>query len=176
RKVVLHAEVREDSGTVRPDFGVRIDGLMSGHVELKKPETSLDPDTYSKSSHNGRQWKRLSKLPNLLHTNGLEWRLWRYGELVTTANLPMKSLTKFRGGFTAPPALDTLLSSFLSWTPTPITTVTRLVDTIAPLAALLREEVLESLKANRRNAKATGREENSYPFIGLKRDWQIGRA
>ena len=172
RKVVLHAEVREDSGTVRPDFGVRIDGLMSGHVELKKPETSLDPDTYSKSSHNGRQWKRLSKLPNLLHTNGLEWRLWRYGELVTTANLPMKSLTKFRGGFTAPPALDTLLSSFLSWTPTPITTVTRLVDTIAPLAALLREEVLESLKANRRNAKATGREENSYPFIGLKRDWR----
>lgn len=80
RKVVLHAEVREDSGNVRPDFGVRIDGLMSGHVELKKPETSLDPDTYSKSSHNGRQWKRLSKLPNLLHTNGLEWRLWRYGE------------------------------------------------------------------------------------------------
>ena len=43
---------------------------------------------------------------------------------------------------------------------------------IAPLAALLREEVLESLQANRRNAKATGREENSYPFIGLKRDWR----
>ena len=37
---------------------------------------------------------------------------------------------------------------------------------------MLREEVLESLKANRRNAKATGREENSYPFIGLKRDWR----
>ena len=172
RKVVLHAEVREDSGTVRPDFGVRIDGLMSGHVELKKPETSLDPDTYSKSSHNGKQWKRLSKLPNLLHTNGLEWRLWRYGELVAMAHLPVSSLTKFKGAITAPPELDTVLSSFLSWTPTPITTVTRLVDTIAPLAALLREEVLESLQANRRNAKATGREENSYPFIGLKRDWR----
>ena len=37
RKVVLHAEVREDSGTVRPDFGVLIDGFMSGHVELKSP-------------------------------------------------------------------------------------------------------------------------------------------
>ncbi|MDN6494636.1 MAG: type I restriction enzyme HsdR N-terminal domain-containing protein, partial [Corynebacterium casei] len=72
RKVVLHAEVREDSGNVRPDFGVRIDGLMSGHVELKKPGTSLDPDTYGKTTHNGKQWKRLSKLPNLLHTNGLE--------------------------------------------------------------------------------------------------------
>ena len=172
RKVVLHAEVREDSGTVRPDFGVRVDGLMSGHVELKKPGTSLDPDTYGKTTHNGKQWKRLSKLPNLLHTNGLEWRLWRYGELVAMAHLPVSSLTKFKGAIAAPPELDTVLSSFLSWTPTPITTATRLVDTIAPLAALLREEVLESLQANRRNAKATGREENSYPFIGLKRDWR----
>src|SRR5699024_7235533 len=85
------------------------------------------------------------------------------------------SLTKFKGAIAAPPELDTVLSSFLSWTPTPITTVTRLVDTIAPLAALLREEVLESLKANRRNAKATGREENSYPFIGLKRVRSVRR-
>lgn len=172
RKVVLHAEVREDSGNVRPDFGVRVDKLMSGHVELKKPGTSLDPDTYGKTTHNGRQWKRLRNLPNLLHTNGLEWRLWRYGELVAMAHLPMSSLTKFKGAIAAPPELDTVLSSFLSWTPTPITTVTRLVDTIAPLAALLREEVLESLKANRRQARTTGREENSYPFIGLKRDWR----
>lgn len=172
RKIVLHAEVREDAGNVRPDFGVRIDGLMAGHVELKKPGTSLDPSTYGKTTHNGRQWKRLRNLPNLLHTNGLEWRLWRYGELVTMAHLTVSSLTKFRGTITAPPELDTLLSSFLSWTPTPIKTITRLVDTIAPLAALLREEVLESLKANRRDAKKTGREESSYPFIGLKRDWR----
>lgn len=172
RKIVLHAEVREDAGNVRPDFGVRIDGLMAGHVELKKPGTSLDPSTYGKTTHNGRQWKRLRNLPNLLYTNGLEWRLWRYGELVTMAHLTASSLTKFRGTITAPPELDTLLSSFLSWTPTPIKTITRLVDTIAPLAALLREEVLESLKANRRDAKKTGKEENSYPFIGLKRDWR----
>src|SRR5699024_2317084 len=158
RKVVLHAEVREDSGNVRPDFGVRDDKLMSGHVELKKPGTSLDPDTYGKTKHNGRQWKRLRNLPNLLHTNGLEWRLWRYGEIVAVAHLPVSSLTNFKGAIDAPPKLDTVLSSFLSWTPTPIKTITRLVDTIAPLAALLREEVLESLKANRRNAKATGRE------------------
>ena len=32
RKVVLHAEVREDSGTVRPDFGVRIDEIGRAHV------------------------------------------------------------------------------------------------------------------------------------------------
>src|SRR5699024_1602779 len=112
RKVVLHAEVREDAGTVRPDFGARIDGVMSGQGELKQPGTSRDPATYGKTTHNGKQWKRLSKLPNLLHTNGLEWRLWRYGELVAMAHLPVSSLTKFKGAIAAPPELDTVLSSF----------------------------------------------------------------
>src|SRR5699024_12346094 len=112
----------------------------------------------------GKLCNLLIKLPNMHHSIGVDWRMWRYGELVTIAHLPVSSLTKFKGAIAAPPELDTVLSSFLSWTPTPITTVTRLVDTIAPLAALLREEVLESLQANRRNAKATGREENSYPF------------
>src|SRR5699024_12170681 len=119
------------------------------HVELKKPGTSLDPDTYGKTTHNGKQWKRLRNLPNLLHTNGLEWRLWRYGELVAMAHLPVSSLTKFNGTIAAPPELDTVLSSFLSLTPTPIITVTRLMNTIVPLTALLRLVVMESLHANK---------------------------
>lgn len=173
RSVVLHEEVREEAGTVRPDYGVRVDELMSGHIELKKPGTSLDPSTYGKTTHNGRQWRRLRNLPNLLHTNGLEWRLWRYGELVgKPIHLDAASLTKYKGILTAPAEFGIMLTSFLSWGPTPITTVSRLVDTIAPLAALLREEVLESLKANRREAKATGKPDNTYPFIGLKRDWR----
>src|SRR5699024_8882300 len=97
RKVVLHAEGREGSGNVRPECGGRVDGLMPAHVELKTPGTSLDPDTYGKTTHTGKQWKRLRNLPNLLHTNGLEWRLWRYGELVAMAHLPVSSLTKFKG-------------------------------------------------------------------------------
>lgn len=173
RTVVLHEEVREDSGNVRPDYGVRVDKLISGHVELKRPGTSLDPTTYGKTTHNGKQWKRLRNLPNLLHTNGLEWRLWRYGELVgSPVHLDAASLTTHKGALTAPPEFETMLTSFLGWGPTPITSITRLVDTIAPLAALLREEVLESLKANRRHAKSTGRPEAHYPFIGLKRDWR----
>lgn len=173
RTVVLHEEVREDSGNVRPDYGVRVDKLISGHIELKRPGTSLDPTTYGKTTHNGKQWKRLRNLPNLLHTNGLEWRLWRYGELVgSPVHLDAASLATHKGRLTAPPEFETMLTSFLGWGPTPITSITRLVDTIAPLAALLREEVLESLKANRRHAKATGRPEAHYPFIGLKRDWR----
>lgn len=173
RTVVLHEEVREDCGNVRPDYGVRVDKLISGHIELKRPGTSLDPTTYGKTTHNGKQWKRLRNLPNLLHTNGLEWRLWRYGELVgSPVHLDAASLATHKGRLTAPPEFETMLTSFLGWGPTPITSITRLVDTIAPLAALLREEVLESLKANRRHAKATGRPEAHYPFIGLKRDWR----
>ena len=170
---VLHEEVREDAGTVRPDYGVRVNGLMSGHIELKRPGTSLDPATYSKSSHNGRQWQRLMNLPNLLHTNGSEWRLWRYGELISEpVHLHTASLATHSGKLAAPQSLAALLNSFLTWNPTPITSVGRLVDTIAPLAVMLREEVLESLKADRRYAKAHNIDENLRPFVGLRRDWR----
>lgn len=34
KAVVTHDEVSEFSGTVRPDFGVRVNGLLIGHIEL----------------------------------------------------------------------------------------------------------------------------------------------
>ncbi|CBT77241.1 putative site-specific DNA-methyltransferase (adenine specific) [Glutamicibacter arilaitensis Re117] len=172
RKTVMHREVREDSGTVRPDYGARVDGLMTGHVELKKPGTSLDPSTYAKTSHNARQWQRLSNLPNLLHTNGTDWRLWRFGELIADSTLHTPSLATHKGKLTAPASFLPLITDFLTWTPTPITSVGRLVDTIAPLAVMLREEVLESLKADRRFAKANNIDPGLRPFIGLHRDWR----
>lgn len=170
---VLHEEVREDGGTVRPDYGVKVNRLMTGHIELKRPGTSLDPDTYGKSSHNGRQWQRLRHLPNLLHTNGTEWRLWRYGKLVgTPVHMHTAGLAHHTGRLLAPASISTLLNDFLTWSPTPITTVTRLIDTMAPLAAMLREEVLESLRADRRYVKQHDVDENTRPFLGLRRDWR----
>lgn len=171
-KTVMHKEVREDSGTVRPDYGARVNGLMTGHIELKKPGTSLDPTTYAKTSHNARQWQRLRNLPNLLHTNGTDWRLWRYGELIADSTLHTPSLATHKGKLTAPASFLPLVTNFLTWTPTPITSVGRLVDTIAPLAVLLREEVLESLKADRRFAKANNIDPSLRPFVGLHRDWR----
>lgn len=168
----MHREVREDAGMVRPDYGVRIDGLMAGHIELKKPGVSLDPTTYGKTSHNSRQWQRLRNLPNLLHTNGTDWRLWRYGELIADSSLHTPSLAVHKGRVTAPASFLPLITSFLTWTPAPITSVGRLVDTIAPLAVLLREEVLESLKADRRFAKANNIDPSLRPFVGLHRDWR----
>lgn len=107
KKVVAHDEVRELDGTVRPDFGVRVNGLLVGHIELKAPGVSLDPTTYAPNSHNGKQWKKLELLPNLLHTNGIEWRLWRFGELVDEpVHMHTPDLTKTKGTLTAPSRLS----------------------------------------------------------------------
>lgn len=169
----IHREVPFDDGLVRPDFGVRVKQLITGHVELKAPGTSLDPDTYGKTTHNGVQWQRLKNIPNLLHTNGKEWRLWRYGEMVTEspARFHTADITKHRGAADFTANFEGMLRAFLTWEPSPIYTAKKLVTTIAPLAALLREDVLTALKDERRWQK---RSETSVlsPFLGLKEDWQ----
>ena len=63
-KTVAHDEVREQDGSVRPDFGVRVNDVLVGHIELKAPGVSLDPESYGKTTHNYRQWQRLKELPN----------------------------------------------------------------------------------------------------------------
>ena len=171
-EVSTHAEVRELEGTVRPDIGVLVGGVLTGHVEVKAPGVSLDPASYGKTTHNYRQWQRLKELPNLLHTNGLEWRLWRYGELVAPpVHIHALSLEKFPGRLTAPPALEAVLTSFIGWTPVPITSVSRLVETLAPLARMLREEVVDALRKERK-AKKNGAEDHELPLLGLSRDWR----
>lgn len=170
-RITTHDEVSLD-GAVRPDFGVIVDGVLTGFIELKAPDVSLDPSTYSKSTHNYRQWQRLKELPNLLHTNGIEWRLWRYGELVDQPiRLHTPSLVNTRGRLTAPGSLELILSGFLRWKPVPITSVAKLVDTLAPLARMLREEVKLAMTAERRAVKA-GADKEVQPFLGLAKDWR----
>lgn len=171
-RVTTHAQVRELAGAVRPDIGVMVNGALTGHVELKAPGTSLDPATYGKSTHNFRQWQKLRELPNLLHTNGIEWRLWRYGELVESpTHVHAKSLTTYSGVLTAPPSLEVTLSSFLAWAPSPITSISKLVGALAPLARMLREEIVDALTEERR-ARARGASEYDLPLSGLSKDWR----
>lgn len=170
--VTAHNEVRALNGIVRPDFGVRVNGVLTGYIELKAPGKSLDPSTYGKTSHDGRQWQRLKELPNLLHTNGIEWRLWRYGELVEEpVHLHASDLATHVGKLTSPPRLELIVSSFLNWEPMPITTVKTLVDTLGSMAVMLRQEVVESLKKERKNIKM-GEDKNLQPFLGLAKDWR----
>lgn len=172
-------------GLVRPDYAIMVDGVLTGYVELKAPGKNIDPASFNKKSHEYKQWQRLRNLPNLLYTNGTEWRLYRYGEPVLTSTgydaAHMHGSFSGHGTLGAPDALATFFLSFLRWSPSPITSADQLVETLAPLAALLREEMLLGLsaqektyKAEQAKAKKKGEEDSVFPppLVGLRKDWR----
>lgn len=77
---VPYDEVRDTDRAVRPDYAIAVDGAITGYIEVKRPGAGVDPDSFT--GHNLRQWQRQRDLPNLIYTNGTEWRLWRDGEPV----------------------------------------------------------------------------------------------
>jgi hypothetical protein len=166
---VFHDEVRDTTRQVRPDYGVSVKGAITGYVEVKAPAKSIDPA--SLTGHDKRQWERQRDLPNLLYTNGTDWRLYRDGELYGQPVSFTGSLESAGGDLAAPPQFESLLIEFLRWKPAPITSVGALVRAIAPLTRLLRGEVLDQLDVERR-AITTGAEEVGQPFLGLARDWR----
>ena len=162
-----------------------VDGVLTGYVELKAPGKNIDPASFTKKSHEYKQWQRLRNLPNLLYTNGTEWRLYRYGEPVLTSTgydaVHMHGSFSGHGTLSAPDALATFFLNFLRWVPAPITGADQLVETLAPLAALLREEMLLGLsaqektyKADQAKAKKKGEEDFVIPppLVGLRKDWR----
>lgn len=172
-------------GLVRPDYAITVDGVLTGYVELKAPGKNIDPASFTKKSHEYRQWQRLRNLPNLLYTNGTEWRLYRYGEPVLTSTgydaVHMHGSFSGHGTLSAPDALATFFLNFLRWVPSPITSADQLVETLAPLAALLREEMLLGLSAQEKTykaeqAKAKKKGEEDFvippPLVGLRKDWR----
>lgn len=172
-------------GLVRPDYAIMVDGVLTGYVELKAPGKNIDPASFAKKSHEYKQWQRLRNLPNLLYTNGTEWRLYRYGEPVLTSTgyeaVHMHGSFSGHGTLSAPDALATFFLNFLRWVPAPITSADQLVETLAPLAALLREEMLLGLSAQEKTykaeqAKAKKKGEEDFvippPLVGLRKDWR----
>lgn len=170
---------------MRPDYAITVDGVLTGYVELKAPGKNIDPASFSKKSHEYRQWQRLRNLPNLLYTNGTEWRLYRYGEPVLTSTgydaVHVHGSFSGRGTLSAPDALATFFLNFLRWVPAPIKSADQLVETLAPLAALLREEMLLGLaaqektyKAEQAKARKKGEEDEVLPpqLVGLRKDWR----
>lgn len=170
---------------MRPDYAIMVDGVLTGYVELKAPGKNIDPASFTKKSHEYKQWQRLRNLPNLLYTNGTEWRLYRYGEPVLTSTgydaVHMHGSFSGHGTLSAPDALATFFLNFLRWVPAPIQSADQLVETLAPLAALLREEMLLGLavqektyKADQAKAKKKGEEDFVIPppLVGLRKDWR----
>lgn len=168
--VVPHDEVRDTERGVRPDYGMRVEGAIAGYLEVKRPGLPLDPESFT--GHNDHQWQRLRDLPNLLYTNGTEWRLWRGGqEAREPVYLGGGALASAGKSLAAPSALALLLTDFLRWEPSPIGSVSALVRAIAPMTRLLRGEVLDQLALEKSRVGA-GTPEVDQPFLGLARDWR----
>lgn len=170
-EVSWHDEFRVPDLGVRPDYAVRASGELAGYIELKKPGLSVDPDTFGKS--NREQWEKLRNLPNLLYSNGTEWRLFRdgrqFGETVYFTGSLRTAGEKLEP--VDPTAFDALLRQFLVWKPAPIKRVARLVQHVAPLCRLLRSAVLEQLVAEARSSRRDD-DVRARPFTGLKNDWR----
>jgi hypothetical protein len=169
-QAVFHDEVRDAQRRVRPDYGVSVAGGINGYIEVKAPSHVLDPAKFT--GHDREQWERQRDLPNLIYTNGTEWRLYRNGELqAAPVSLAGGALTEAGLGLLAPVGLEWLLTDFLRWKPAPITSVGALVRAVAPMTRLLRGEVIDQLAAERK-AIASGADKYSQPFTGLARDWR----
>jgi hypothetical protein len=167
---VFHDEVRDSERQVRPDYGVSVKGAITGYVEVKAPGRGIEPDAFT--GHDERQWERQRDLPNLLYTNGTQWRLYRDGELERgPVSFSGGTLESAGTGLTAPPEFEALVTDFLRWHPAPITSVGALVRAIAPLTRLLRGEVLDQLTSEQRAVRA-GADKWSQPFTGLANDWR----
>ncbi len=169
-KVVPYDEVRDTDRGVRPDYAISVNGAITGYVEIKKPGANLDPDSFT--GHNLKQWKRQRDLPNLIYTNGTEWRLYRDSQPVgDPVHLTGGTLRNAGSKLSCGNNFEELLTDFLRWKPAPITGVVALVRAVAPLCRLLRGEVLDQL-AEENRAIAAGADENEQPFHGLAGDWR----
>ena len=72
-------EVHPDNVNGRPDLGITLNGLLVGHVELKRPGLGACPEDFT--GPNKAQWGRFKELPNLIYTDGSEWSLYHSGKL-----------------------------------------------------------------------------------------------
>src|ERR1700722_16236117 len=64
-----------------PDFRVEAAGAVVGYLGLRRPGTAI-PVTGKLDRRGQDQWDKLQLLPNVLYSNGDQWALFRYGQLV----------------------------------------------------------------------------------------------
>ena len=162
--VSWRSEVHPDDIDGRPDIGVVVNGLLTGLVELKRPGSGARPEEFT--GHNRRQWDRFRALPNLIYTDGSEWSLYRSGELMARVRLADDISKGVASGFEQE-ALATfhgLIRNFLYWEPIVPATAEGLAKFLAPLARILRDEVLDALKRGSTALKAASNEWSGLLF------------
>lgn len=139
---VPYGEVRLQKIRARPDFAVDVGGVRVGYVELKAPGRGV-PTTWRRPDRREReQWEKLKALPNVLYSDGVTWARYSYGELagpeVRLEGDPFDIRRPLRidgSGFEA------LIQQFLLWEPEQPRTLPQLINMVAGLCRLLRDEV-----------------------------------
>ncbi len=170
KATVLDGEAHLTELSSRPDFAVRVNGAVVGYLEVKQAGLPLDPSTFR--LHNREQWERLRGLPNLIYTNGTQWRLYRgESEPALVANLGGGPLDSAGAGLSPDAVFGELLTDFLNWVPVPVRTVPRLVRTVAPITRMLRTKVIEQLAIEHANLRR-GQSRREQQFLGLAGDWR----
>ena len=164
-KVVARSQASGVGVDAVPDFGVSIDGLRVGHVELKQPGDGANVKKFK--GHNKTQWKKLANLPNVVYTDGNEWTLYRDGE-------PVGSLVRLSGDVTTEGAaaftdgdvrrLDELLKTFLGWAPAAPQSPTALAKAVAPLCRYLRDTVADVVAEPKSAVRVLAGEWRDYLF------------
>lgn len=132
----------------RVDAAVRVNGALTGHVELKKPGLGGDPTTL-KGEHNKSQWERFKRLPNLIYTDGREWTLHhegtRWQSLIRLSGNPVidgaAAVTQDDAD-----ALTAMFDQFLGWDPIVPKTSKGIADALAPLCRMMRTEASIALR------------------------------
>ena len=138
-------EVRADDIQGRPDLGVTVNGLLTGHVELKRPGLGARPERFTGA--NRAQWLRFKALPNLIYTDGSEWSLYHTGKRVARVRI---ADDVSEGGARALDRdgladLARLFREFLYWEPVVPGTAQGLAEFLAALSRILRDEVQQAL-------------------------------
>ena len=132
---VAYGEV-EPEGSARPaDYAVDVGSARVGYIELKQPGRGVPLTSgWRPSSDERKQWIKLQALPNLVYSDGLLWRRYKYGE-------PASEPVRLTGGFSSdsgPLSADDgrfmgLISDFLLWPPEAPRSLAELIKIMAGL-------------------------------------------
>jgi hypothetical protein len=148
-RVGTRTEAQPGGIQARPDIGVATEGLLCGFVELKAPGLGANPSRLP-GRQNQAQWEKFKNLPNLIYTDGNQWRLFRAGEEVATARVRLAGDIREDGAdavdHPAATSLERLLREFLGWAPTVPHAPRDLAHFLAPLTRLLRDEVRDAVQ------------------------------
>lgn len=150
----------------KPDFGIAIGSLLCGHAELKAPGKGADPATYT--GHDKRQWQRFQNLPNLIYSDGREFALYRNGRQVRMLRLhgDPRSMGAAAIGADDGQSFQALIRDFLAWEPIVPGTSAQLAQYLAPLCRILRDDVLDALRAGATGVAAAASDWRRYLFPG----------